>query len=753
MGKKDIKSTLGAFFDESVPGNIKPIITGNTAFKIVENGKPVYIGMLLDTVKIGGINKKSQNNPQIGGMIECVKGARIDLFVTKELIDSGELLFIPTTTTFDGLSDYGLFTSCKDYEFVKLNSNLELIERTGIFGSYSDFREICSGQTSITEYIKPADVIQKGSDEDPTVNHNPIAQIVDKAKTTASAVVDKVAPVASKVVESVKEKVSESSGLKDMLPGAKKPTVTNEESSTADVSAAEATDTAASDANEETVEEDIVYTETEVESSIERIFHADNLDLPVTAEPFDQLFTLNNHLIRFDVDSRDTYVNERLNVMAIDANRDLQKLRSDNLRKLREKYFMLMSVRVLDIQKELDINNQATEYGSQKWALDNTRKDKLERVAGLIEEKRNQIESDYNKARDEYCDAEAKKARSEYNNKYQRAHNDRMSQVEGIVKAEIEADYNRDLNMLYNARRNEALSLMDLNITGVLEELAKDYNDMFEEENALYTKFADEMRAYAKELHAEDAKRLAVEEERNRISNEVNDARTEAAAKIEHIKKDYEAAQMSLQARLDATVAQAEDKNQLIKEQMDMRTSALEQDKEMLRKQLDEAIERADKAQETVKAEYEHRLAQAQDDRDSWKQTFDSYEKQHKHNNRLAAILVIAITIAALAGGFVAGGVYWNRIVAGELTSSKTPVEINVIEPQKEASDTDISFDADVTGDIDTETESEDSTVTEPEESDENESEISDTEQETAATAMTGTATYVIKGTLGLSDD
>lgn len=39
-----------------------------------------------------------------------------------------------------------------------------------------------------------------------------------------------------------------------------------------------------------------------------------------------------------------------------------------------------MSLRVIEIQKELDVNNQDTEYGSQKWALEATRKDSLSNV-------------------------------------------------------------------------------------------------------------------------------------------------------------------------------------------------------------------------------------------------------------------------------------------------------------------------------------------------------------------------------------
>lgn len=699
--KKNSKSTLSEYFTESVPGNIKPYVTANTAFKFVENGTTFYVMMLLNTEKIGYINKKTKDNAQIGGMIEKVKSGSIDLFMTSEQLEKGELVFVPTATTIDGLADYGMFTNCNGYEFVKYNNNLELVERTGVFASYNDFRDIGAGKRPITDFLKPKndDVIQQGSKDDPTSNHSTLSQLTDRAKTAISSVTEKVVPVVTKAVENVKEKVADSSGIKDMVqkPKSSSEKVKSESEADATTSSNDGTVVEEKTSETEEVEEEVrVYTETEVYSQVTRIFHADNLDLPLSSEPFDQLFTLNNHLIEFDLDQRDTYVNERLNVMAGDANRDLRKLRSDNLKKLREKYFALMSDRILKIQAEYDLANIDTEYGQQKWAASKTRDDKLSQVAGIIEERRNQLEADYEKDRDEYCESEAKRARNEYNEKHQRTHNDMMNQIEGLVKGEIEEEYNRKLGEIYMERRDAALSLLDLNITQVLQELAEDYKNMFDEENVLYTKRADEMREYAKKLHEEDAKRLAIEEERNRISNEVNDARAEASAKIELIKKEYETAQAALKASSDATIAQAENETKLIREQMDARTATLENDKELLQKQLDDAIVRADRVQEIVKADYEHRIVQAQDDRDSWKQTLDAYKEQHKHNNRLAAILVIAITIAAVAGGFVAGGVYWNRFVASELSNSRTPVEINVIESQDQLLTNDDDNDADV---------------------------------------------------------
>lgn len=754
---KNTKSTMGEFLPESTASSVLPVFKSNTPFIINDHGRRVYIGMMLDVTTIGGISKKTINDKDKGGVIELIKNGRVDAYITAELNDENKLLFIPKAeTTIDRLGDYGMFRTAS-YEFVKLNDKLEIIERTGIMESYGTFRAIATGSEDINNFVKPADIIEAGSKNDPTVSgftqavnkaQEMMASVAEKAAPVTDKIKDTVAPAVSKIAEKAKEKFAESAVVKDMQPAGAPAENPKQEEKPAEAAPVqeekpqEKTDNqSVQPQKQQTPEEDtedVVYTETQVLASVNRIFHADNLELPLSSEPFDQLFTINNHLIRFDIDSRDTYVNERLNLMAVSANRDLEKLRSDNLRKLREKYFQLMSSRILEIQKSTDIKNEATEYGRLKHDIDVAKSEAINSMADLIAEKQKELEDDYNKRLEEYCEKASRDAASAFKQRYAAPHSNDMSNVERAVRADIETNYTVSMNNLYMQRRSDALTTLDYNTTYVLQELAGDYEKMFEAENALYTEKAKEIRDYAKELHQEDARRLAVEEEHNRISNEVNDARAEASAKIEFIKKDYEAASQAAEARYQATITNAENKTQLIQEQMEARTLTLMQDKDVLQKQLDAAIERADKATEIVKADYEHRLIQAQDDRDSWKQTLDAYKEQHKHNNMLAAILVIAIVIAAIAGGFVAGGVYWNRVVAGELASNENSGEIKIISPQTaetESSDETKAFDVIDGTSVDTEAESAVTDSSEEDNSAESDATYGDTDSEETTAA------------------
>lgn len=698
---KDIKEIMSRCFDESVPGSMRSCLTSNTPFKITEDGKTYYVGMLVDINKVGGIGKKVQDSSDMGGMLQRVRGGAIDLFVSDETNACGELLFLPTPNTLSSLSEFGKFSCCNDYEFVKLDANFNIVERTGVKASYDVFRAICSEQADIHDYLAAVQpVIPEEPSELPSdlslddlMDNNALddsfeASIADENSDDTlnekMSAIDKVKAAAEKVgkvVQNVAEKVADNTGYSDMV---NKPIASNVQQTTVSVT----NEQSVNNEDEQSEEQIVTYTELQIESSISRIFHADNLDLPVSSEPFDQLFILNNQLISFDFDERDTYVNEHLNIMAADANRDLQKLRADNLKALREKYFMLASVRVIDIQKELDVNNQDTEYGSRKWALENTKRDRLEKIRTAVDERRKVLEDKYISNRDDYCNAAAQRAKTEFNSMHQRSHNDEMDKVEGIIKHEIQAEYEHDMQELYEARKNEALSLLDLNVTSILKELSVDYQAMFETEKALYNKHADAMREYANELHAEDARQIAIAEERNRISNEVNNVRADAAARIDLIKREYESTQAALEARSQVAIDQAENKAQILKEQMAERSAQFEKDKERLQEQLDEAIERAAVMQKSVRDDYEHRLAQAQDDRDSWKQTLETYKEQHKHNNRLATVVVVAVTLAALVGGFMAGGLYWNKFLGAENTTNNSVLENSQIIVVPDSSDT-----------------------------------------------------------------
>lgn len=688
MAKKEIKSTLHEYFDESVASAVCPVMAANKAFCLSENGKTIFVGMMLDTKEIGYINNKTKNNMHVGGIIQAVKGGNIDIYVTPETLDNGELLFVPTAKTIDTLTDYSLFTNCNKYEFVKLNHNLDIIERTGVYASYNDFREISAGTMLLDAFLKKSEsTIEEPSYtqmdvEEKSIKEN-IRQAMDGAKNVASEIKSK----AADVVQNVVEKVADTSGYNDMRESPVETTSvqTSETQSVAENKVVE---------NEETVieeTEDIVYTEIQVESSISRVFHCNNLELEVSSEPFDQLFTLNNHLIAFATDARDTYVNEQLNIMANEANRDLQKFRSENLQRLRQKYFALMSTSINDIQKELDIDNVQSTYGSKKFAIDTSKNKQLSDINSKIVEQTKLIDDEYNKDKDAFCQTALQVASVEYDKDHKDAYLQKRARLEDTLKSDIIADYNRELNDLYIARRNEAYILLDMYISATLDVLAEEYKTMIEDENALYNQKASEMREYAKELHAQDAKRLAVEEERNRISNEVNDARAEATAKIELIKKEYETAQIALEAKSKANIERVENQCAMAKEQMEERTRLYEEDRERLQHQLNDAIEKATSVQELVKSEYEHRISQANDDRDSWKQTLDTYQAQHKRNNILASVLVVAITIAALAGGFVAGGVYWNRLISNDASYSQVQSVTDEMQYSETVSDENMS--------------------------------------------------------------
>lgn len=668
---KQNKSEMSDFFAESVPETLLLSLKDNTNFIITEDNNVYYIGMLLDTMKVGGFNKKSKNDQAKGSIIEYVKGGQIDAYITEDLNNSNKLLFIPTANTLDKLADYSIFTNL-EYEFVKIDKSMNIVSFTGITAPYSKFTAILLGHCNIADFLSATpDETATPDESDETVvteTSHSFSDVTNKAKTIASDIVSAVATGANKVKEKVKEKTKEVTA--DMPDDESFVDVPNDDA-----------DTTIDDEQAQDSGQEIVYTETQVVSAVERIFHANNLDLPLSSEPFDQIFTVNNHLIRFDTDQRDGYVNNELNRMAADANRDLMKIRTDNIKKLRDKYFKIMSLRIEDIEKQLDVEDPTKQYGSLKDAILSSKNSKINSLAIEVEKRQAFIENAFESRIKEAEENAARQARADFKVRYQRQHNDDLNNVEPNIRADIQAFYTCELNELFLSRRSDALTILDMNITATLNELAKDYQILSEEENDFYMRAADKMREYSKELHVDDAKRLAIEEEHLRITNEVNNTRAEASAKIELLRREFEATSAALEAKTKSVIEQADATTALLKEQMNERTRELESDKQILQAQLTDSLDKQARAHEIAKADFEHRLEQAKDDAVAWQQTLVSYKEQHKHNNRLATILVAAITIACVAAGFIVGGLYWKNETNNNAIKQETTV---VTEEQKD---------------------------------------------------------------------
>lgn len=719
---KNSKS-LGEYLDTTVLSELRSDLEQNRRFIVRGDGAKYFVLMQMDVMSIP--NAVSTSNKDFGGVLELVRNGRVKVVVTDDTNSSGKMMFIPTPETLTSLQDYSMFRDYAEYEFVGFDEGMHTFYPTGIVAEIGAFAAIAEGSKTLDQYVS-IDLIEgepedsnndeagfepigsdgsdmpdddnfsvgdagdnsngdMGSDADTDADaeagtnadagddnsadtgekHSRAADMLHNISAAVANVAGKAKDAAKNVAGTVADKFNESTGLKDMnedLAGNSKPV--DNGTDTYEGGVQDESNIQEDDSDDGDVEERVIPADATARE-ITRLFNADDLELELSTDAFDQLFTVNNELILFDSDQRDGFVNGEMNRMAADANRDLTRLRAEHIDILRRRYIALVSLNIKDIQKKYDTANLSTDFGSLKHSIDEQRDAQMENIDSIVAAEERRLNERYESDRESYAQAAYQKAIVEYNQISGRQHSDDIAQARSRAQTAIQADYAQALAELDRNRRREALTDYDLRITAILQTLIKEYEEMQKEENEMYQQKADEMREYANQLHQEDAKRIAIEESKQHTSNEINVARAEAAQKIETIQREFETASAAIEARAEASIASARATTDVIKQQLENVIATNTDDRRALEQQLADAQERADRAREIVEQDYEHRLAQANDDIESWKKTLEVYEQQHKHNNRLSAILVIAIVIACLAGGFVTGGLWFSRIVPG----------------------------------------------------------------------------------------
>lgn len=663
MAKKPKNSGLSEFFDESVLGNAISVMKSNANFAATDNGVPVYLCVRLDTAAIGGIDKKTKNDKSVGGVIEQVRGGLIDAYVTAETNENNQLVFIPTMKTLNGMADFSKFTK-PEWELVKVTEE-GTITGTGMMITYPDMLAIVKGQKSLADFL--TNLVQERQAQERAAAQAEAekaaqAAAQQAAQTPAQARAAEAAQVAADAEAAVQQ-------LQNFGPGAPGGGINLEDAGDFGgfgdfVDESMFQQPQQQFAGQQPVYDDqqpepqYVVTQDAVMEALTRTFFADDLNLVVSTEAFDQALLVRNNPLQFALNETQGFVDGALNQKAIAMNQALLQKHSMNLMLARQQYLNLMSKRVAAIQEQLDMEDSATEWGARKRALEAERDSRLASAEQIIDKRKADLERSFKEAMESEAETAAQAARSRYKQRFQKQHDDDMFSIDAKVKSEIQSEFTEKLRRLHEERRTRAMSLMDLNADGAMSEITETYRAMFEEESRMYADFSKELDTYVEGLHIESSQRNAVEEERLRQTNMANQVRDEMNARLTTMQEEFKARIAALEAERDTAVRTAAESVQLIKQQKEEERQLAEQRERGLQEQLDKAIVRFQEAEENVKRDYQHRMQQASDERDSWKQTLEAYRAQHKHNNRITAILIIAIVAACLAGGFIAGNLF-----------------------------------------------------------------------------------------------
>lgn len=674
---KEKKNGMFTIFRESVLETVMTDFRDNEAFIHQENGEDKYVGIMLDTHDIGGLDKKSKKVEAKGQLIECINSGRIKTMITEELMNEECIVFVPEVLTLDAMDEFSLLTDAK-YElcYVEPNGDIELL---GIKVTYQEITDILVDDGHID------DILGKETSEKDDSSDVIADDLLD------DVVSDEKQDVESDFEDELSENVDDDDDIQDLDDYDDVPLIdddgneilSEEESFVLPTYVPQSVSEQNISDSEEVVSPTDMTSEPEpeneipqewIQEAIVRKFYSDDLGLEITVDPFDAQFLQGNSFVPFDENRPSNWLNDSLNEMARQANDEMNRMHSENIFLMRERYFRLMSIYCDGIRKDLDINDPNTLYGQLKQQLDEDHDANIQSMDSQISAQKEELENAWKQRLQEVGMDAAREAQHKYRERYQSAHEQKIYDIAAAVKANVDAEYKYGIHDLNERRREEASSLLDLGISETLDEISSMYMTVLETERVRYHELAENMHQFQMDYLQEDIARTNALQEELRQSEKADMVLAEQTAKIHALTDEYAAKRRELQDDIEQLRNENKAKLEAMRNDCNNDIARIEADKESLSQMYDKLLEKYNNLDEKKDKEYQARMGELRDELEAWSEKYDHIVDVHKNNNKIATFCVIAAVIAALAIGFI----------GGEFTNSKRDVNQQIQQIQQQ---------------------------------------------------------------------
>ncbi len=679
--------SLGSVLSESVPGASLDIIRSNSAFELPADadGNRQYVVVTLDVNTIGGLNKRTARvNSDKGQLIECINCGNIEAYVSAEGIAADKFVIIPTDRTMESLSEFR-FLSDKE-QFSQFIPTICLVDQNGsmLFQelpervSYEWFHNINRGIVRISDAVGMA-----GADGQPvsdTVLPDDIlfgenedfdgVDIPNAGEETAQAEYEErryeegientqeiIGDDFSETMNHDPDNINYDFDNEDDLQCP----VCNNYIDYEDETCPYCGTPLIEDAPEESVSNDSQQTESpmqeitdaDITRAVERLFHAGDLDLEISAEPFDVRIIGENGYVPMIEEREDGWLDSYVTQMIKNANEELRILHHDNLLKSRQRYLSLMTNNAEDIANKVDYHNVSTNFYKMYRLFEAQKEEKKDALEEQIAQKRAAMEQAWNEELERIKASAAMAAERSYLDNHAKAHEAASRDVEIMLLDEAEREHRDNLMNLNQLRKNEAQKMLDIAVTETLEVVGRSYAEMVEGENIRRTQILSQISTYV-DSHLKDAvARNVVLAEAQRQKEEADKVTEEFKRKIESISNDHKLACDKLHNELDT--AQLHKEN-LVRE-YDLKLGAESERYKELEGKYKELMDKYVSIDKEKAKEYEMRMITLENDKKAAEEHLAHVDVIHNKFNRVSVAVWISVAVAMFAIGILSGNI------------------------------------------------------------------------------------------------
>lgn len=665
MPKRKKRSPMASIFNESVLETVLEDFRSNENFIQTVNGETRYIGLVLDTKDIGGLDKKSRKNEAKGSIIECINSGRIKTFITSELMEIDSLVIIPEPITLAAMDEFSDLTDAP-YELCAVDDsgNIDLL---GVKTTYGAISELVADDGHIDSLLPVDDgslsdeEMEDDSfldeDSDNVVNDSSSDDDIDDDIDEEIPDIENDDSAYQRPVDDAPVDDYDNAGYDDsgVAYATEDVPVQNDVADAQDFDDGSVDPYAVAMADEPVTESEDTIPAEWADAAVVRKFYSEDLGLEVTPEPFNAQFMMDNPYVPFDESRPDGWINNQLNEMARNANLEMTKLHNDNLWVMRERYFRLMAMQCERIRDDLDIHDPTTQYGGLYASLMRGRDDMLHKIEGDIVTRKTAMEKAWHQKLQEVGMDAARAAQAAYKSKYLRQHEQEIFSIEKNIKAEIEEGFNEDVHEMNERRRQEASALLDLGITEVLSEISDMYVSALSDERVRYQELQEEMRAFVNDNREADIARTRTLAAELRQKDKADQVLAEQTAKIRSLTNEFTQKKRDLQSDIERMRAENQARLDETRADGEAAVARVRAEKEELQNRFDDLLLQYRTLDDKKSQEYESRLEEARSEVASWESRTQHLMDVHKKNNIVSTFLLIAALIAALAIGFIGG--------------------------------------------------------------------------------------------------
>lgn len=634
--------------------------------KIYYEEDDMFIGLRLKAEDIGGINKKSPKD--VSEMIQVIEAGNIKAYISEELLEREEILFVPDEETWENIGEYQFMRDA--------NYTLQIIDEEGMIYdteqevTYQEIEDSIKNQKKLSLLIKEK--------EEPVGNEEKTAEEIEMQSEVNTEPIKEEEPQETNESEAGTEEASDNGedqpGFKqeedammfmdqldnpESLQGMQYTSNTMDEISNTFENVTY-TDEHTDDLDEEE-EEDEYYEEiTEVdeeniENTILRKFYSNDLDLEVSLDPFYSEFVSKTDIIPFKTDRPAGWLNEQLNEKSILYNQEIEQLHQSNIKRLRILYSDLMKESVQHICLEVDVNTKSNFYG-QKYNELVEKKNNFD-IEGEIEKYKQKLADDWEEKLQKVGLDAANMAMQKYREKYERQHEDEIYTADTYLRDKLEFEFQDKLKELNAMRKMKAQELLERHTDSVLKAVADSYLKMQDEEEKRIKEIQRELDVFLDNNRKDDIAMTQVREKEQYYKSCLEEQLSKHREEIEEFKKQLEEKEKYYKNELE----QSECTHKRVLSERDevhkTETEKLKNENIDLKKRYEELNEKFQNLEKEKEREYENQFSMIKNTNTALEEEVRVKTAETKRKTSEFIILAIVMVIAALAIGFMVGTV------------------------------------------------------------------------------------------------